>query len=659
MSSHSISVSLSLDTETSEGSQKTRSLGSVQLAGGETSQVDLDSQFGKANPLPDGFGHISATFQGQDGDLLMQAGSVDQSKSYVFEVPVSQQSDSASRTICFWSTEGDNDTMMTVWNYKTTAQNLVLTLYYSGGQYVIPIHLQARQAYNLDMMSLVRSRVPDANGTLIPSNIHSGSAMLSSPKSEIDKISVAIAASVFNVRNATCGVICNTCDGVAAISFDPGSYMVNVAQFVGTTVELTMNTGEIIDNPSGGTYTTGSGGSSIFNTDSSGNLTGDSPGQDELLFELPDMQVGVGTICAEELIPCPIETAFANASITVPDQTPIITGISPSVWDSSTTNAITTSVTFTGQYFGTNAPNLSFSPSNGISYQVTNNSDTQILANITVQARTPTEDVGVTVTNNGYGSNAFNGQTDGNAPASQQANARIQAASSWPEITIVGWVNSAAPDITAAVNAGPSTAALKVALTGGFVDCSLQLYAWEKGNPLFLNTSQDVTYANAWLLQNSGNPSPPSTISPVAFNSAGQYRLFNDFGNGTGSTAVGKTPFPCVGGVVNWFNAQPATSQWSGATGTTSLGNTYQLAEGQLGPDGQKINFTINRTSTPWIWSVVEFDSSGNPSWENRSMFPTFSVYKSGALQNTYPQSPAANFINQGSSYYMSPAQIQ
>jgi hypothetical protein len=33
------------------------------------------------------------------------------------------------------------------------------------------VHLQARQAYNLDMLSLVRSHVPDPDETLIPSNV--------------------------------------------------------------------------------------------------------------------------------------------------------------------------------------------------------------------------------------------------------------------------------------------------------------------------------------------------------------------------------------------------------------------------------------------------------------------------------------------------------
>ena len=51
--------------------------------------------------------------------------------------------------------------MITLWNYKLTAQDLVLTLYYSGGRSRIPFHLEARPSYDLDMLSLVRSRVPD------------------------------------------------------------------------------------------------------------------------------------------------------------------------------------------------------------------------------------------------------------------------------------------------------------------------------------------------------------------------------------------------------------------------------------------------------------------------------------------------------------------
>ncbi len=59
-------------------------------------------------------------------------------------------------------------------------------LHIASGQYRIPLHLGPRQTYNLDMMTLVKSRVPDADGNLIPDNITSGSAMLIGPKGELD-----------------------------------------------------------------------------------------------------------------------------------------------------------------------------------------------------------------------------------------------------------------------------------------------------------------------------------------------------------------------------------------------------------------------------------------------------------------------------------------
>lgn len=72
------------------------------------------------------------------------------------------------------------------------------------------------------------------------------------------------------------------------------------------------------------------------------------------------------------------------------DQTPVITGISPSVWDAGST---TSGVTISGEYFGSNAPTLSFSPGTGIGYALTSHSDSTIVANITVASGTSNEDV--------------------------------------------------------------------------------------------------------------------------------------------------------------------------------------------------------------------------------------------------------------------------
>lgn len=649
-SGHRISVSVSLSTQSESGAVQTRNLAPLTVPAGATLPYDFTAQFDSSTPLPDGYGNLTVSFLGRDGDLQLEAGSLDQTQSYVFEVIPSAQQPSASRTLCFWSVEGDNDSMVTVWNYTAKPQDLALTLFYTGGTYRIPIHLEAGSAYNLDMMQLVRSRIPDPSGALIPSNVFSGSAVISGAHSNQEQISIAVASSVFNVCNATCGPGCTTCNGVERITMSPNPVSVASGQSVQVRATEIWNTGEELD-----AYGNWSVSNSSIAYAEDGEIEGIAPGS--TVAVLSDDSPKYGYFCLGiQYGSCPYGVG-GSVSINVVDSTPEITGIDPSVWVSGTT---TPSVTFTGQYFGTNAPTLNFNPGSGISYSLQSYNDNQIVANISVASGTPDEDVQVTVTNNGYGGNAFNGQSGGMSPASQPANTRVQAPTSSPEITVIGWVNASAPDITEGVNNGPSTTNLKTNLNANFLDCSIELWSWSQGDAVDLNTPQDVTYANSWLLQNSGNPAPPASISPALFNSAGQYRLFNDFGNGSGAVNTGNTPFPCAGGSVKWFDAVPQTSQYSGATGISSLGNTYQLSEGRLGVDGQNINATINGSmGTPWIWSVIEFDQNGNPIWSDISMFPTFYIYQGGALVATYPQSKAADFISKGSGYYRAPNQIQ
>ena len=307
------------------------------------------------------------------------------------------------------------------------------------------------------------------------------------------------------------------------------------------------------------------------------------------------------------------------------------------------------------------SPTLNLSDST-LSSGLVSYSDSQIVANITVPANTPNEDVSVSVTNNGYGGSAFYGGSSGASPMSGPANATVQTPSNTPEVTIIGWVDGNASDIVAAVNAGPSTAALQSSLNGGFVSCSALLYQWYEGVSTDLSTTQDGTYANAWLLQNSVNPPPPaSTINPTSELQGGAWRLFNDFGAGKGTFAVGTTPFPCIGGTPTWFDPAGQPSPYLGSSGQTSAGNTYQLSEGRLGSMGRQINATINSNvnGTPWIWSVIEFNASGNPSWPYLSMFPTFDIYINGAWVAEIPQGSAQTFIGQGQAYQLTPSQIQ
>jgi len=348
-----------------------------------------------------------------------------------------------------------------------------------------------------------------------------------------------------------------------------------------------------------------------------------------------------------------LATRFGSSSTTlnVGDATPIVTGLDPSDWDAGTTQ----SVTFTGQNFGTNAPTLSFSPSGGISYSLTSYNDSQIVANITVASGTPNETVDITVTNNGYGGTGFTGGS-GESAKSSAVQANVHAPAKSPEVTIISWVNGAAPDLNPLPSGANATLTKNLSSSAS---CALEVTKWTVGIKADINSSADVNYANAWLVKNSANTAPPATITPSTVYSGGNYRLFNDFGNGKGGYNVGITPDPCNTGLVPGWLAGGQASQYMGATGTSVTGKTYQLSEGRIGKVGQAGSQTINGRTVPWIWSVIEFDSSGNATYSDHAMFPTYSVYVNGSLVATYAQSSVATFVAKDQTYQRIPSQIQ
>ena len=82
-------------------------------------------------------------------------------------------------------------------------------------------------------------------------------------------------------------------------------------------------------------------------------------------------------------------------------------------------------------------------------------------------------------------------------------------------------------------------------------------------------------------------------------------------------------------------------------------------AEGRIGTVGQRGSETINGGRTvPWIWSAIEFNTTGTPTYSNVGMFPTYSVYVSGSLVATYAQSTVAAFVAKDQTYELTPSQI-
>jgi hypothetical protein len=283
VTSHSVATTLFLTSDATGSQTATRQLDSISLSPGQSVKLDMTRYFGSSNPLPDGYAHLSLSYTGQYRDVIIDTGSADQTGSYVFQVQPSGEAPTTSKIFCYWTVEGDSSTMVSIWNYSRKPQDATLVLYFSGGQYRIPVHLEARKSYNLDLMTLVRSRAPDPDGNLIPSNIVSGSAELWAPDGELGKMNVVVSSSGYNVRNATCFPMCINCGGLTQLYLSPYTTIDGVGQ--------SAQVYGYYSTSSGGPYSLGGGGTwSSSNTSiatiNSGSMYGQAPGSVSLLVEL-------------------------------------------------------------------------------------------------------------------------------------------------------------------------------------------------------------------------------------------------------------------------------------------------------------------------------------------------------------------------------------
>ena len=218
-----------------------------------------------------------------------------------------------------------------------------------------------------------------------------------------------------------------------------------------------------------------------------------------------------------------------------------------------------------------------------------------------------------------------------------------------PEVTIIAWVNGQAPDLVTLPSGANSTPISNLNSSGS--NCSKEVAVWALGKANDLNTQNDRDYANAYLVAHSANTTPPSTIDPSSELKAGNYRLFNDFGNGRSSNpAVGSTPDPCkwlTGTIAGWIGGGQA-SQYMGQSDLSASGKVYQIAEGRIGLIGQSVSRTVNQGRTvPWIYDVIEFDAAGNYTVSDHATFPTYYIYINGVLhpELTSNQSTVKEFI--------------
>src|SRR6185312_14265623 len=204
----------------------------VNLAPGETRAIDLDAWAQRLQPgggaMPGEMLNWSARYEGDSSDLLLTAGSVDGSGSYVFQVVPRQLAASAGEQLPYWSTaEGDN-TMYSLWNPGETTQDVVLHLTGAdgAGDYEIALHLASGASAMVDLGMIRAEGMPDMHGHLLPASA-TGSAMLEPggkpmpgpdgvivvPKGGLWSMQVIVSTGIFNPVTATCGDPCGSCCG--------------------------------------------------------------------------------------------------------------------------------------------------------------------------------------------------------------------------------------------------------------------------------------------------------------------------------------------------------------------------------------------------------------------------------------------------------------
>lgn len=211
------------------GQAQSARLQPIQLLPSQSQALNVPAMLAQAG-LSDYNGSFNLTFGGnlKRGSLLTAAGSVDQTKTYVFEVTPRGVAESVSKSLQYWSTGNGDDTMITLWNPADEAQDFIFKLFFTGGHYLVPVHLEARATRTINVSDIVMNPAPDAEGNTIPPTIHEGSIKITGSHAENQSILVSIDAGIYNVHKATCGMDCYTCDGYSDWAVNPDTFTVDV-----------------------------------------------------------------------------------------------------------------------------------------------------------------------------------------------------------------------------------------------------------------------------------------------------------------------------------------------------------------------------------------------------------------------------------------------
>lgn len=423
----------------------------VQLQPYQSQSLNVPSMLALAG-IPNYNGSFNIVFNGNmtRGALLTAAGSVDQTKTYVFQVVPRAVAESASKSLQYWSTGNGDDTMIMLWNPADEAQDLVLKLFFTGGHYLLPIHLDPRATRMINLSEVVENAPPDSEGNTIPATVHDGSAKLTGSQADNQNMLIAMDAGVYNVRKATCGMVCYTCDGYSNWEVTPSSFTINAYTNMQMALVADYDAGQQYDLSSDGYW--GSSNTNVATVDQTGYVTGVAGGSVTVGVSDsvdPDYAPNV-CVYAGSPDPCPVGSGGGGSVAgNVYDPTPIINSISGQPWPAGTPNY---PFTITGTGFGT-SPGLTITGTGIDSYSIVGTpTDTQITAQVTVDASAPTESVTVAVTDQGINGQGFIGQS---GQSNQGSNNAQVSAEPPPVVAINAGAPTAVPVAQAQPNNGP------------------------------------------------------------------------------------------------------------------------------------------------------------------------------------------------------------
>ena len=250
----------------------------------------------------------------------MTSGSVDQTNNYVFDVLPRGVAVSLGMSLQYWSTGNGDDTMITLWNPADESQDFKITLFFDGGHYILPLHLEPRATGAFNISELLQGG-PDAEGNIVPASVHEGSMRINGSVAENQEILIAMASGVYNVRKATCGGGCQTCDGYSDAYVQAGTFGV----WVNSTNQLNFMGVKI----TGGTYNLGGTWSSSKTSvatigSGTGLAKGVAAGAAMMSVYVDNLPVSAGQLCGGESCPTDPFVGQSAATVRIPTSSSIV-----------------------------------------------------------------------------------------------------------------------------------------------------------------------------------------------------------------------------------------------------------------------------------------------------------------------------------------------